>query len=217
MDHPASRPTVVEEDQTTYNDAKPCRNTVRAYASNDLDQDDEPEDDSRTSITGEEFLRLTRRLFAGDKHADVLACLKRTVDFSLRAQSCVPAVAKSRCCCEGASHQGRSKICWQRRTSLCIPNTSLALWNMAQTGKTRWPKRCAWFPKAWPSLNPGGQKSTLRLWMRRQRSNCTHHLPSARLPREKAQNQITDRDVFTVRVIKENALIDTTNLMPTIV
>ena len=66
----------VEEEQTTsgrYNDAKLIRNCVRAYASNDLDQSDEPEDDSRTSITGEESLKLTRRIFAGDKHADVLA------------------------------------------------------------------------------------------------------------------------------------------------
>ena len=72
----------VEEKQTTsgrYNDAKLIRNCMRAYASNDLDQSDEPEDDSRTSITGEEFLKLTRRIFAGDKHADALACLKRAV------------------------------------------------------------------------------------------------------------------------------------------
>ena len=66
----------VEEEQTTsgrYNDANLIRNCVRAYASNDLDQSDEPEDDSRTFITGEESLKLTRRIFAGDKHADVLA------------------------------------------------------------------------------------------------------------------------------------------------
>ena len=72
----------VEEEQTTsgrYNDAKLIRNCMRAYASNDLDRSDEPEDDNRTSITGEEFLKLTRRIFAGDKHADVLACLKRAV------------------------------------------------------------------------------------------------------------------------------------------
>ena len=72
----------VEEEQTTsgrYNDARLIRNAMRAYASNDLDQDDEPSADSRTFITGEEFLRLVRRVFAGDKHADVLACLKRAV------------------------------------------------------------------------------------------------------------------------------------------
>lgn len=32
--------TVVEEDQTTYNGAKLCRNTMRAYASNSNDLDD---------------------------------------------------------------------------------------------------------------------------------------------------------------------------------
>ena len=72
----------VEEEQTTlgrYNDAKLTRNCMRAYASNDLDQDDEPADDSRTSITSEEFFKMTKRLFAGDKMADVLACLKRSV------------------------------------------------------------------------------------------------------------------------------------------
>jgi hypothetical protein len=57
----------VEEEQTTsgrYNDAKLTRNCLRAYASNDLDQADEPADDSRTSITSEEFMKMTRRLFA---------------------------------------------------------------------------------------------------------------------------------------------------------
>lgn len=74
----------VEEEQTTsgrYNDAKLTRNCMRAYASNDLDREDEPLDDSRIFITGEEFMKMTRRLFAGDKQADVLACLKRSVVF----------------------------------------------------------------------------------------------------------------------------------------
>ena len=52
---------------------------MRTYAANDLDREDEPADDNRTSITGEEFLKLTRRIFAGDRLADVLACLKRAV------------------------------------------------------------------------------------------------------------------------------------------
>ena len=72
----------VEEEQTTsgrYNDAKLTRNCMRAYASNDLDREDEPLDDSRIFITGEEFMKMTGRLFAGDKQADVLACLKRSV------------------------------------------------------------------------------------------------------------------------------------------
>ena len=72
----------VEEEQTTsgrYNDAKLTRNCMRAYASNDLDREDEPLDDSRIFITGEEFMKMTRRLFTGDKQADVLACLKRSV------------------------------------------------------------------------------------------------------------------------------------------
>ena len=72
----------VEEEQTTSgrcNDAKLTRNCMRAYASNDLDREDEQLDDSRIFITGEEFMKMTRRLFAGDKQADVLACLKRSV------------------------------------------------------------------------------------------------------------------------------------------
>ena len=72
----------VEKEQATsgrYNDSKLPRNCMRTYASNDLDQEDEPADDNRTSITGEEFLKLTRRIFAGDRLADVLACLKRAV------------------------------------------------------------------------------------------------------------------------------------------
>ena len=66
----------VEEEQTTsgrYNDAKLTRNCMRAYASNYLDQADEPADDSRTSITSEEFMKMTRRLFAE------MACLKRSL------------------------------------------------------------------------------------------------------------------------------------------
>ena len=57
----------VEEEQTTSgrcNDAKLTRNCMRAYASNDLDREDEPLDDSRIFITGEEFMKMTRRLFA---------------------------------------------------------------------------------------------------------------------------------------------------------
>ena len=72
----------MEEEQTTsgrYNDSKLPRNCVRTYASNNLDQKDEPADDNRTSITGKEFLKLARRIFAGDRLADVLACLKRAV------------------------------------------------------------------------------------------------------------------------------------------
>ena len=41
--------------------------------------DHEDADDSRTSITSEEFMKITRRLFAGHKLADVLACMKRSV------------------------------------------------------------------------------------------------------------------------------------------
>ena len=72
----------MEEEQTTsgrYNDSKLPRNCVRTYASNNLHQKDEPADDNRTSITGKEFLKLARRIFAGDRLADVLACLKRAV------------------------------------------------------------------------------------------------------------------------------------------
>jgi hypothetical protein len=54
----------VEEGQTTsgrYNDAKLTRNCMRAYASNDLDQDDEPADDSRISITSDQALVCRRQ------------------------------------------------------------------------------------------------------------------------------------------------------------
>ena len=54
----------------------------------------------------EEFLKLTRRIFAGDKHADVLACLKRAVVHHPRAPCCIPAPAQSGSYFQGASHQG---------------------------------------------------------------------------------------------------------------
>ena len=73
-----------EEHQTChgrYNDVKLAKNCCRAYAANDIQEEDEPRDDTRLSITMEEFLTLLRRTFPGDKPADIRAVLKRTVVF----------------------------------------------------------------------------------------------------------------------------------------
>lgn len=73
-----------EENQTChgrYNDVKLAKNCCRAYAANDIEEEDEPKDDARMFITMEEFLRLLRRTFPGDKPADIRAVLKRTVVF----------------------------------------------------------------------------------------------------------------------------------------
>ena len=74
-----------EENQTChgrYNDVKLAKNCCRANAANDIQEEDEPKDDSsRMSITMEEFLTLLRCTFPGDKPADIHAVLKRTVVF----------------------------------------------------------------------------------------------------------------------------------------
>ena len=72
-----------EEDATCsgrYNDVKMVRNNMRAIASNDLEGEHEPPNDNgRRYITSEEFFKLVSKFFAGHKHADVLAVLKRSV------------------------------------------------------------------------------------------------------------------------------------------
>lgn len=73
-----------EENQTChgrYNDVKLAKNCCRACAANDIQEEDEPKDEARLrlSITMEEFLKLLRRTFPGDKPADIRAALKRTV------------------------------------------------------------------------------------------------------------------------------------------
>lgn len=73
-----------EEDQTCsgrYNDIKLVRGQVRAYAGNHLKAEDEPEPDTRKSITPEEMLKLLRHTFVGEKDADVMAVLKRAIVF----------------------------------------------------------------------------------------------------------------------------------------
>lgn len=73
-----------EEHQTChgrYNDVKLAKNCCRAYAANDIQEEDELRDDTRLSITMEEFLTLLRRAFPGDKPADIRAVLKRAVVF----------------------------------------------------------------------------------------------------------------------------------------
>ena len=96
----------------------------------------EPEDDSRTSITGEELLRLTTRLFAGDKHADVLACLERPVVFLFGHKAVYLRLPSQ----DPAAKVHRIKV---DRKFAGREGQASALWNMAQTGKKRWPKRCA--------------------------------------------------------------------------
>ena len=72
-----------EEDQncsSRYTDVKLVRNGMRAVSSNDLLDDDEPPLDMRqTSITSEEFFKLTRKFFDSYKRADVMAILKRCI------------------------------------------------------------------------------------------------------------------------------------------
>lgn len=71
-----------EESQTChgrYTDVKLAKNCCRAYATNDIQEEDEPKNDDRISITTPEFLKLVRRTFPGDRPADVFAVLKRSV------------------------------------------------------------------------------------------------------------------------------------------
>jgi hypothetical protein len=56
----------------------------RAYATNDVQEEDEPEEDQRRCITMEESLTLLRRTFPADKPADIRANLKRSVAFVFR-------------------------------------------------------------------------------------------------------------------------------------
>ena len=69
-----------EEDQNCsgrYNDVKLARNGLRALGSNDIAEVDEPLPDRlSTTITTEEFTKLTHKLFAGYKEADIQAILK---------------------------------------------------------------------------------------------------------------------------------------------
>ncbi|CAK9039803.1 unnamed protein product [Durusdinium trenchii] len=70
--------------QGRYNDVKLAKNCCRAYASDDIQKDDEPKNDERIDITMEEFMKLVHRTFPGDKPADIsdiMAMLRRTVVF----------------------------------------------------------------------------------------------------------------------------------------
>ncbi|CAJ1420172.1 unnamed protein product [Effrenium voratum] len=71
-----------DEDQTCsgrYNAVRLVRNGMRAYASNDIGEGDEPEDTYRSDIEPDEFFKLLRKTFPESKQADVLAVLKRTI------------------------------------------------------------------------------------------------------------------------------------------
>ena len=75
-----------KEDQTCsgrYNDVKLDRGQVRAYAGNHLTFEDEPEVDARTAISSKEFMKMLGKTFPGEKEADVIAVLKRSVVFVL--------------------------------------------------------------------------------------------------------------------------------------
>ena len=79
-----------EENQTCYgryNDIKLAKICCRAYATNDVQEEDEHQDDQRRCITMEEFLTLLRRTFPSDKPADIRAVLKRTVVFVFGAHA----------------------------------------------------------------------------------------------------------------------------------
>ena len=71
-----------DEDHTCsgrYSDVRLVRNGMRAYASNDIGEGDEPEDTYRSDIEPDEFFKLLRKTFPESKQADVLAVLKRTI------------------------------------------------------------------------------------------------------------------------------------------
>ena len=73
-----------EEDQTCagrYNDIKLVRGQVRAYAGNHLSKEEEPAPDTRTTISSQEVLQLLGHTFPGEKDADKMAVLKRSVVF----------------------------------------------------------------------------------------------------------------------------------------
>ena len=70
-----------KEEQTCsgrYNDVKLLQNQMRAYAGNHLSEEDEPAPDKRTTDP-DEFLKHMSRTFLGQKAADIMACLKRSV------------------------------------------------------------------------------------------------------------------------------------------
>ena len=90
-----------EEDQncsSRYTDVKLVRNGMRSVATNEIAEDDEPPfDNHRTSITAEEFFKLTQKFFTSYKRADVLAILKRCVVLiSSGVSTCGFRVRKSR-------------------------------------------------------------------------------------------------------------------------
>ena len=49
---------------------------MRAYAGNHLSVDDEPVPCQDTLISPDDFLKLMRHTFPGEKEADVMACFK---------------------------------------------------------------------------------------------------------------------------------------------
>lgn len=67
--------------ESRYNDTRLIKNQLRAYASNDLKEDLEPEQRAGTTLLAGRFLLLLDELFAGEKEKDVCAVLKRSIIF----------------------------------------------------------------------------------------------------------------------------------------
>lgn len=70
-----------------YNDTRLVRNQVMAFASNDLPEERFACKPGASSITEEDFFRLLRDIFQGDKEKDVLAVLKRSIVFLFGAKA----------------------------------------------------------------------------------------------------------------------------------
>ena len=86
----------VEEESTCearYNDVKLAANSTRGCASNDLNAEDEPPADDRSVITSGEFFKLVSKFFCGERHANVLAVLKKVDYHDLRTARLLPQIA----------------------------------------------------------------------------------------------------------------------------
>ena len=143
-------------------------------ASNYLGQADEPADDSRTSITSEEFMKMTRRLFAEDKMADVLACLKRSL-LLLIGQHAVYLRLPSQDP-EGKVH--RIKVDDLHKDLLAEkdnPLYSKYKLGIVEYGpqKKKPNEKSAWSPLAWKSSQQEDQKLTPSTPMRKSNLACT--------------------------------------------
>ena len=103
-----------DEDGTVdfrYNDTRLVRNQVRAFASNDL-KDDEPSGlGNDTIISDQHVFNLRGEIFAGDKEKDVLAVLKRSAVFIFAENALYLRLPneKKRCHCPSHLYRGHSQ------------------------------------------------------------------------------------------------------------